>query len=113
LADRKFVLRHLDHPKAPGGLALKRKPIAAALRAQAVTSGFSPLRSGPAPELSSDSGELGKEQARVFDIGGVEPFGEPAMYRREEGAGFNASPELNPEPGMGVTRSEVLIDHAT
>ena len=49
--------------------------------------------------LTTGSSQLVEQRLRLFQIGGVEAFGEPAVDRREEIAGFGAAALVAAEPG--------------
>ncbi len=54
---------------------------------------------GWAPRQARNLIKLVEQRLRVFEIGCVEPFGEPAVDRREDVAGFGAAALVAAEPG--------------
>jgi hypothetical protein len=56
--------------------------------------------------ISADSRQFVEQRLRLFQIGGVEPLGEPAVNRREEIAGFGAPARLAPHPGEARCRAQ-------
>src|ERR1700720_793522 len=49
--------------------------------------------------LGVSSAEFVEQRLCIFEVGGVEAFGEPAVDRREEVAGFGAPTLVSAEPG--------------
>jgi hypothetical protein len=49
--------------------------------------------------ISADSRQFVEQRLGVFQIGGVETLGEPAIDPRQEVAGFGAPALLAPQPG--------------
>ena len=45
--------------------------------------------------ISADSRQFVEQRLRLFQIGGIEPLGEPAVNRREEIAGFGAPAKVS------------------
>src|ERR1700731_1158037 len=62
------------------------------------------VRARPPAMLTTGSRQFVEQRLCVFQIGGVEAFGEPAVDRGEEVAGFGAAALLAPQPGAARPR---------
>ena len=56
--------------------------------------------------LTTDSGQFVEQRLRLFQIGGVEAFVEPAVNRSDEIASFDAPALLAPQPGEARGRAQ-------